>query len=124
MSSNIIVKRICEHCKNEFNAKTTTTRFCSHKCNSRNYKKQVREHKLKHVLEDFKEKKLTSTPEINSIDVKPFLTIKETCVLLGASDSTIRKLIKNNTIKTFQTGGKHLIRRIDLDSLFTTAFKN
>ena len=123
MSSNIIVRRICEFCHKEFDARTTTTRFCSHKCNSRNYKKQVREHKLKHVLEDFKEQKLTSTPEINSIDVKPYLSIKEVCLLLNACDSTIRKLIKQGTIKTFQMGGKHIIRRSDVENLFNYNLK-
>lgn len=123
MSSNIIVRKICEYCHKEFDARTTTTRFCSHKCNSRNYKKQVREHKLKHVLKDFKEQKLTTTPEINSIDVKPYLSIKEVCLLLNASDSTIRKLIKQGTIKTFQMGGKHIIRRSDVENLFKANLK-
>lgn len=119
MSSNIIVRRICEYCHKEFDARTTTTRFCSHKCNSRNYKKQVREHKLKHVLQDFKEQKLTPTPEIISINLKPYLSIKEVCLLLNASDSTIRKLIKQGTINTFQIGRKHIIRRSDVENLFT-----
>lgn len=119
MSSNIIVKKVCEYCKKEFEARTTTTRFCSHRCNSTNYKKQVREQKIKHVEQEFKEKKLNITPEINSIDVKPYLTIKETCILLGASDSTVRKLIKNGTIKTFQLGCKHIIRKLDIEGLFT-----
>lgn len=123
MSSNIIVKRICEYCHKEFDARTTTTRFCSHKCNSSNYKKQVRENKLKHVLQEFKEKKLTPTFEINSIDVKPYLSIKDVCLLLNASDSTIRKLIKQGTIKTFQMGGKHIIRRTDVESLFNRISK-
>lgn len=120
MSSNIIVRRICEYCHKEFDARTTTTRFCSHKCNSSNYKKQVREHKVKHVLQEFKEKKLAPTLEINSLDVKPYLSIKEVCLLLNASDSTIRKLIKQGTIKTFQMGGKHIIRRTDVENLFKT----
>lgn len=123
MSSNIIVRKICEYCHKEFDARTTTTRFCSHKCNSTNYKKQVREHKLKHVLEDFKEQKLTPTLEIKSVDVKPYLSIKEVCLLLNASDSTIRKLIKQGTIKTFQMGGKHIIRRSDVENLFKDNLK-
>lgn len=123
MSSNIIVKRICEYCHKEFEAKTTSTRFCTKTCNSRNYKKLIREHKVKHVEQEFKEKKLESSPEINLLDIKPYLTIKDVCLLLGASDSTIRKLIKQGTIKTFHLGGKHIIRRTDVDNLFTATFK-
>ena len=72
---------------------------------------------------DYNEKKLCSTKDIESANVKPYLSIKEACLLLGAGDSTIRKLIKQGSIKTFYTGGKHLIRRQDLENLFTDKFK-
>ena len=72
---------------------------------------------------DYTEKKLCSTEDIESTNIKPYLNIKEACLLLGTGDSTIRKLIKQGSIKTFYTGGKHLIRRQDLDSLFMKAFK-
>jgi excisionase family DNA binding protein len=123
MSSNIIVKRICENCHKEFEAKTTTTRFCSKACNSRNYKKLVRELKVKHVEQEFKEKKLEASSDINLLDIKPYLSIKDVCLLLGASDSTVRKLIKHGTVKTFQMGGKHIIRRTDVENLFTDTLK-
>ena len=72
---------------------------------------------------DYTEKKLCSTKDIESTNIKPYLNIKEACLLLGAGDSTIRKLIKQGTIKTFYTGGKHLIRRRDLENLFTNTLK-
>jgi hypothetical protein len=31
MSSNIKIQRICQHCGNEFTARTTTTLYCSHR---------------------------------------------------------------------------------------------
>jgi len=123
MSSNIIVKRICEECHQEFEARTTTTRFCSPKCTKKNYRKRIKEQKIQHAKQEFTEKKLGQTPEIESVNVKPYLNIKEACLLLGASDSTIRKLIKQGSIKTFFTGGKHLIRRQDIENLFTNALK-
>ena len=72
---------------------------------------------------DYTEKKLFSTEDIESTNIKPYLNIKEACLLLGTGDSTIRKLIKQGSIKTFYTGGKHLIRRQDIENLFTDAFK-
>lgn len=123
MSSNIIVKRICEHCHQEFEAKTTTTRFCSLKCSSLNYKKRTRELKIQQAKMEYNEKKLCSTVDIESANVKPYLNIKEACLLLGACDSTIRKLIKQGSIRTFHMGGKHHIRRQDLENLFTDGFK-
>lgn len=47
MSSNIEVVRICEYCKNDFIAKTTRTRYCSHLYNSRDYKLNVKKGRLK-----------------------------------------------------------------------------
>jgi len=123
MSSNILVKRICEHCHKEFNAKTTTTRFCSLKCSSRNYKKRTREYKIQQAKMEYTEKKLCSTEEIESANVKPYLSIKEACLLLGAGDSTIRKLIKQGSIRTSYSSGKDLIRRQDFENLFTETFK-
>ena len=37
MSSNIKVKRICVYCSSEFVAQTTSTKYCSKKCNSAHY---------------------------------------------------------------------------------------
>jgi hypothetical protein len=38
MSSNIRLDRVCEECNKIFVAKTTVTRFCSSRCNNKNYK--------------------------------------------------------------------------------------
>lgn len=41
MSSSVFrILKTCEHCGNLFEAQKTTTRFCSHKCNSANYKRK------------------------------------------------------------------------------------
>ena len=40
MSSNIRINRICKHCGEVFVAKTFKTQFCSHSCNSKEYKKK------------------------------------------------------------------------------------
>ena len=52
MSSNIEIIRICEYCHNEFIAKTTVTRYCCHKCNSRAYKERVKSKKIKRSNEE------------------------------------------------------------------------
>lgn len=46
MSSNIRIQRICQHCNNEFTARTTVTKYCSHKCASRAYKDRTRKKKV------------------------------------------------------------------------------
>lgn len=40
MSSNIRINRIFGYCHQKFVAKTLTTKYCSHTCNQRDYKKK------------------------------------------------------------------------------------
>ncbi len=47
MSSNLEIQKKCEWCKTLFTAKTTTTRYCSHRCNSQSYKHSKREERKK-----------------------------------------------------------------------------
>jgi len=41
MASNIKIERVCLFCKNSFIARTTTTKYCSQKCASREYKERA-----------------------------------------------------------------------------------
>lgn len=43
MSSNIRITRICRFCRESFTARTTVTKFCSHRCSSRAYKQRERD---------------------------------------------------------------------------------
>jgi len=46
MSSNLSYFKNCEYCNEYFEAKTLYTRYCSHTCNRRHYKKTIREKKV------------------------------------------------------------------------------
>ena len=46
MSSNLELKRICQHCGKNFIAKKTSTKFCSLPCGQRNYKVRQRMNKI------------------------------------------------------------------------------
>ena len=89
MSSNIRINRICKHCGEVFVAKTFKTQFCSHNCNSKDYKKRE----------------------------KIYLSIAEVCLLVGMSDSTIRKFVKEGRLKTIRLGKKHLILKSQIENL-------
>jgi excisionase family DNA binding protein len=115
MSSNIIVVRICEFCKNEFEARTTTTKYCSHKCNSRGYKQNVKELKIKISDRETITKSVLPYEILNS---KPYLSISESCKLLGISRSTIYRLIQQKKIDTHKIGNRSIIRNIDINNLF------
>ncbi|WP_158626855.1 helix-turn-helix domain-containing protein [Flavobacterium sp. GT3R68] len=116
MSSNIIVKRICEHCKNVFDAKTTKTKYCSHICNSRGYKLNQ---KLKKIEVSDTETKLKVSNYVVDVNSKDFLTVKEASTLLNMSSKTVYRLIEQKELNAFNFSvRKTLIRRKDIDSYF------
>lgn len=120
MSSNIRIEKICIFCKEKFTAKTFSTKYCSHRCNQKDYKKKVKEEKLRKSKEEFQtEVKLKQLKVVSLEDVqkKSYLTIKEVCLLMNISDSTIRKLIKNGELKTIRIGKKHFLLKSDLNNL-------
>jgi len=114
MSSNIEVQRICEFCNNPFIAKTTLTRYCSHKCNSRAYKRNVKN--LKITLSN-KETQLTIAKPIEELKTKPFLSIAETSKLIGISRRTIYRLLQKGELKAGKAGKRTIILRKNIDSL-------
>lgn len=115
MSSKIEVIRICEHCKKQFTAKTTRTRYCSHICNSRGYKALVRKGKV--------EKSNNETVQLLNTDlekIKPleFLKITQASLLFGISRSTIYRLVNNGYLDIGKFGKRTVLRRCDLEAFF------
>lgn len=114
MSSNIRIIRKCAHCEKEFTARTLKTIYCSHKCNQRHYKQRKREEKLESALKKDNEPKLYT----ETLNIKQFLSIDETALLLGASKRTIYRLIADGTIKPGKLGARTIIKRLAIDKLF------
>jgi excisionase family DNA binding protein len=114
MSSNIEVQRICQHCGREFTAKTTVTRYCSHKCNSNAYKRRVRQGKEQSSDRETVQVRLRPVTELHA---KAYLNINQASTLLGVSRWTLWRLIKNGGIPVIKIGRRTVIRRADIDNL-------
>ncbi len=114
MSSNIQVQRICQHCGNEFTARTTTTLYCSHRCNSAAYKQKVRTGK---VEQSNKETQRIKNQPIEELKAKAFLSIADTCKLIGISRRTVYRMIERGELITGKAGKRIIIRRSDLERL-------
>lgn len=117
MSSKIEVEKICYYCGNKFLAKTLTTKYCSHKCNSRHYKQLKREEKLN----SFKEEQINQPNEkLVKIDLKnkEFLSVSETSLLIGVSKRTVYRLMENKKLNHYKLGSRTIIKRIDINKLF------
>jgi excisionase family DNA binding protein len=125
MSTNIRVKRKCEYCKKEFTAKTIRTRYCSHQCNSRAYKKIKSEEKIKHEKRVYRIKPPVQpinnivSWDYTQIQSKQLLTINEACALLSITQVTLRRWLKDGIITSGRIGKKHLIHREHLNQLLS-----
>ena len=120
MSSNLSLNRVCELCKTEFIARTTVTRFCSHKCSSKSNKIKARNIKIEKSDLETKNLNLNKTySNYEIIKVKEYLTVKDAAQLLNMSAKTVYRLIERNTINAFQfSERKTLIRKSDIEKYF------
>ena len=114
MSSNIRIEKTCEYCHNSFHAQKVTTRYCSELCNKRGYKKRIRDEKLNKAIEE----ENTKRPFNPVVKEKEFLSIKEVCMLLGASRWTVYRMIDSGRVKAVKIGWKTIIERNEINKLF------
>ena len=119
MSSKIKIIRICIYCNNEFTARTTSTKYCSHKCNSRDYKKKIKESRISKSHEESKQK---VTFSIEKLKVKEFLTVEEVAKLLNCSKRVVYYNINCGHIDAVNLGQRVTrIKRSSLDRLFDSS---
>ena len=112
MSSNIRITKCCVYCGQEFTAKTIRTRYCSHVCNQRGYKKAKRDKKLGAAKAIIRVEPLNLKHDpVNweELTRKPFLTVSEACLVVNVRVETLRRRIKKGSVKTSRIGKKHLI---------------
>lgn len=116
MSSKIQVQRVCQRCGKEFTARTTKTLYCSHRCNSLDYKAKQRAEKI--AASDLQTKQVISRP-IEELNAKEFLTVREVARLLNCSLRSAYYYIDNGTIKAVNLGQRATrVKRSEIDKLF------
>lgn len=115
MSSNIKIQRICQYCNNEFTARTTVTKYCSHKCASRAYKDRTRKKKIE---KSNSETRKVITQPVEVVKAKEFLTVRDVSILLDCSIRTAYRLIDNGTIKAVNLAERLTrVKRSELNKL-------
>ena len=106
MSSNIRIKKVCEHCEEIFQARTTTTRFCSHRCNAAAYKKKEKEGRIEHSNKQTK-RQILIPQESAQLEIrvsKELVNIKELSVITSLSERTLFRLIKDKKFPKMKIG--------------------
>lgn len=116
MSSNIKINLICVECANDFTAKTTVTKYCSKKCNTRAYKRGKSSEKLLPIIQKTKR---IQQKVLENLSLKEFLSVTEVSKLIGCSRQNVYKLINSGRLKaTNLLLKKTIVKRVDLDQLF------
>lgn len=115
MSTNIRIKRICDFCLQEFTAKTTKTKYCSHKCNSRAYKAAARKEKVE--TSNVETVKVINA-DMEKIKQREFLNITQAGRLFGISRRTVYRLIDRGHLNVAKFGTRTVIRKCDLEAFF------
>lgn len=127
MSSKIEIDKTCEYCGKPYTARTLYTRYCSHQCNSRAYKAIKRQERMDNHQLIAAGKKVAapaaSTSVIQEIQAKEYLSVTETCVLVGVSRNTLFRWINSKVLRTYQHGTKHLIKKEDINKIFNNEGK-
>jgi len=118
MGKRIEVQRICQQCGDEFTAKTTVTKYCTHKCNQKAYKARKRNEKVVQKSNNIEERKIEA---IELLKTKEFLTVREVAQLLNCSIRSVYYYIEEGTIRAVNLGQRLTrIKRSEIDNLFTS----
>jgi excisionase family DNA binding protein len=117
MSSNIQVQRICQHCNNEFTARTTVTKYCSDTCGKRAYKARL---KVSKIESSNRQTQQIKNQPFEELKTKEFLTVREVARLLNCSVRSTYYYIEIGTIKAVNLGKRITrVKRSEIDKLFT-----
>ena len=117
------ITKVCEYCEAIFTAQKRTTKYCSHTCASRAYKKRKRIDNL-----ESSEREIAVQAEDKRLDrIKEniFLTVAQTALLLGVSRQSVYNMINGGLLKAARlTDRMTFIRREDLDEMLISAYND
>lgn len=116
MTSSIKIKKVCEWCGEIFYAQKTTTRYCSHRCNSRAYKEAVRNKRIQET--ETKTDAFISQQPIQTIKDKEFLSFAEAGALLGITRQAVYKMVALGHLKASKISSRlSFIKRSDIENM-------
>ena len=115
-SSSIRIKKVCKWCGEVFYAQKTTTRYGSHRCNSKAYKEITRNKRIQDA--ETKTNILISQQPIQMIKDKEFLSFAEAGTLLGISRQAVYKMVAAGHLKASKISSRlSFIKRSDIENM-------
>jgi excisionase family DNA binding protein len=88
--------------------------YCSHGCNSAAFKQKVRTRRVK---QSNKETQRLKNQRFEELKAKVFMSITDTCKLIGISRRTVFRMIELGDLITAQSGKRTIISRSVLEQL-------
>ena len=110
MSSDLRVKNVCRFSNKHFIAKQYGTKFRSLACAQRSYKQDVRDEKIALTAETVKEQVSKPSPIKTPLPTveKALIPMKELALVIGISEGTLLRLVKDATFPKIKIG-EHLL---------------
>jgi len=100
------IPKICMFCQNLFEARKSTTQYCSANCAKKAYKDRKRQERIVHATQENLEK--LSAP-LKELQAPHYLSVEEAATLLGVSRWTIQRAIKRGRLQTLKVLGRRII---------------
>ena len=119
MGSHLRIPKICHFCGNDFTARRTNTKYCSHKCASDANKECKREVALFNLSNEVEINPNSIQPPI--LNHKDILSITEAAEYMGIGKSTVHRYCVSKQLKCVRINRKIFIRKSDIHTIFDTA---
>ena len=114
MSSNLLLKKVCQHCGSIFTAKTTVTKFCSDDCAKKNYKLRKKQEAVELSNNETKASILKSPvyvdAETSSVQ-QELVDIKILSAVTSIGERTLYRLIKDPHFPKIRIGRNILFHK-------------
>ncbi|RPD41288.1 helix-turn-helix transcriptional regulator [Chitinophaga barathri] len=130
MSSNLRIKKVCEHCNEIFVAQKTTTKYCSLNCARRNYKLREKKERIKKATDGVKERLVQTSMREKpaeaavSQEAGDLIDIKKLAEVTSISERTLFRLIKEPGFPKMKVGRSLLFHRETVVKYLVTKFSN
>jgi predicted DNA-binding transcriptional regulator AlpA len=114
MSSNMSLKKICQHCGNVFTAKTTVTKFCSDDCAKKNYKLRKKQEAIASSNSET-QKIILSEPKVERnkivVDEQELIDIKVLSAVTSIGERTLYRIVKDKEFPKIKIGRSLLFHK-------------
>lgn len=121
MGNKVRIERICEFCGKTFIAKTCKTRFCCKACNDKYYKELIRSDRYNAVTKEVKEEKKKrirlAVDELEVIQAREFISLKQLAIYLGVSRKSIYTYMRIYKIPFSQIGSRIIVKRKEVETV-------